>query len=287
MKNLILLLLCTFILGNIYAQREPPLKGMQYGITAGGFMSALGNADDMNADGRLDPKLMFNYGGGIEIIKWMGYNFGIGTQVNYWMAGMKYTGFDTLSKLNLDATTSLTYIKLPVMLYYRSYNRYYPERKLRFNIYMGPYIALMQDANDSWKITNADKSVNVKYETTQVDFSYGNGIVKGKVKSGFVYEPIDLGFVFGMGVEYRLWRRTTVALSLRTDIGATDVEHKGNIEILYNGTSTPVNTYYWGGLYSKYVGNSYNDPRFEANRPATKNFAIGGFLSIRRFIRKY
>lgn len=88
----------------------------------------------------------------------------------------------------------------------------------------------------------------------------------------------------GAGAEVRLWRRTTIALNLRADIGISNVENTRGMTIKLPGVDTVQNYSFWNESYAKY--NSVNpaiDQDFEPNRPATKNFSIGE-ISIRKYL---
>ncbi len=75
---------------------------------------------------------------------------------------------------------------------------------------------------------------------------------------------------------------------IRTDIGITDVENKKKNKIKYDGANTEVDFDYWKDLYAKYTPATAGDKflGWESNRPDTKNFSVGGFLSFRKYFRK-
>lgn len=294
MKKQILGLLALFVCHTSMAQydysangrNDAPVLGMQWGLAGGGFTSMLTNRDDIAADKRLDPQMMnFSYAAGVEGIYWFQRTVGFGGQLLYWNGGAKYLGDDTLTKLKLTAQTKMTYIKLPLMFYFKSYNRYYPNRRTRFNAMFGPYVSVLQSFTDKSTFKNDD--IGFKTETTIDNGGYKEDGLKAKI-DGSVYKPFDLGFSFGFGVEARLWRRTVVALTLRTDIGIIDVEDKRERKLKFENDTTNYSFKYWDGLYAKYNSPNALDKLagFQANRPATKNFSLGAFLSIRKYFGK-
>ena len=96
---------------------------------------------------------------------------------------------------------------------------------------------------------------------------------------------IVIGFVFQIGGEVRLWKRTVVSLVIRTDVGMSNVENTKGLKIKYDGVDDPEDFNYWGGLYAKYTPLTDADKAagIESNRRATKNFSVGTFLSIKKY----
>ncbi len=269
-------------------RNDVPVLGMQWGIVGGGFTSMMNNRDDIDADQRLDPQSTnFNYAAGIEFVYWFQKNIGFGAQALYWNGGAKYVGKDTVSQTSLTATTKLTYLKVPFLFHFKSYNSYYPDRRTRFSAIFGPYIAVMSKYEDDFILKNSVGDTIGETNLTGLSFTSGKtGAVKGKISST-IYNPIDIGFVAGFGAEVRVWRRTVVALNLRADIGISNVENTKTLRLTYDSDLTTDHEYKpWDGLYAKYVAPNGNDLKngFEPNRPATKNFTLGAFLSIRKYL---
>ena len=261
-----------------------PVTGWTWGLAGGGFTSMLNNKDDQRADGRLDPQMMnFNWAAGIEGIYWFQPNFGFGGQALYWNGGAVYKGKDTITKLSLSAKTTLTYAKVPLMFYFKSYNRFYPNRRFRMNLQFGPYVGVLSGYSDKgdFKDENGEKvhSFSVSNTTVKSDDS------KGKI-NGNIMNPLDIGFAFGLGGEVRLWRRTIVALMIRTDVGISNTENKKGLKIKYDDDpSKEVDFNYWNGFYAKYNECTPEDKAagFGQNRRDTRNFSVGAFLSIRKY----
>ncbi len=264
-------------------RNDAPVLGLNWGLVGGGYTSMLTNRDDLRADGRLDPQMMnFNWAAGAECMYWFQVNFGFGGQLMYWNGGAKYTGFDTLSKLKLNASTKMTFLKMPLMFYFKSYNRYKPNRRTRMNVCFGPYIALLSGFSDGGSLTDEQ---GIKVSTFEVDGNrLDNGVVKGKI-NGKIFNPFDIGFVFGVGAEARLWRRTVVALTLRTDVGITNLENTKGLKITYDGNPVAQDFNYWEGYYAKYITPTPTDVAegYGLNRRATKSFSVGAFLTIKKY----
>ncbi len=270
-------------------RNDVPVLGMQWALVGGGFTSMMNNRDDLNADQRLDPQMMnFTYAGGLECIYWFQKTIGFGGQMLYWKGGAAYTGKDTITQLTMTAKSDLTYLKIPLLFHFKSYNRYYPDRRTRFTAMFGPYISVLSSYKDEaiFKNSNGDIVDDKSISGVTVQETTGGGIGKAKLNAG-IYNPIDLGFVAGFGAEIRLWRRTVVALQLRADIGISDVEHTKKLKITYDTDLTKEVDYsQWQGHYAKNTMPNATDIAngFVSNRPPTKNFSAGVFLSIRKYL---
>lgn len=146
----------------------------------------------------------------------------------------------------------------------------------------GPYIALLSSYSDGGTIED-ENAIEVSKFSVDGDKLVSGGIT-GKI-NGKVYNPFDLGFVFGIGGEVRLWKKTVVSLLLRTDVGISNVENTKGLKITYEGNPTPQDFNYWEGYYAKYISPTAIDiaEGYGQNRRATKNFSIGAFLAIKKY----
>ncbi len=262
---------------------DVPLLGMQWGLTGTYHSAMLPNRDDQRADARLDPQMMnLQYSAGVEGIYWFERNFGLGAQFLLWNGGASYTGVDSNVKRPYSAATKLSYIKLPVLFHFKSFNRYHPNRRLRFNGYFGPYVAILNDYSDL-AYYNDDKSNIYKVEGGTISGGGLDGTFEGQF-----YKSFELGFVSGFGIEFRLWRRTVLAISLRGDYGITDVEDKRRVKYTPQGAPASADFNPWEGWYSKYIRPTQADldANYAVNRPASKNFSIGTAISLRKYVNK-
>ncbi len=148
-------------------------------------------------------------------------------------------------------------------------------------------VVLLSGFSDDITFKNDKGEIIGSQTITAESFESGiNGEIKGKL-SGAIYNPFDVGFVAGFGAEVRLWRRTVVALQIRTDIGISNVENTKGLKITYDSDMTKEYDFKpWKGYYAKYTMPDATDiaKGFESNRPATKNFSAGVFLSIRKYL---
>ncbi len=296
MKKEILSLLLVLMSFLSYAQFDytptgrfdVPVRGMQWGFVGGGFTAMLNNRDDIEADKRLDPQMMnFSYAAGIEYINWFQPTIGFGIQGLYWKGGAAYKGVDSPNNLTMSAKSDFTYLKVPFLFHFKSYNRYYPDRRTRFTAMFGPYIAILGKYTETIDYKNSEGKIVSTRTISGENYEEGTaGQIKGKLNAG-IYNPIDLGFVVGFGGEVRIGRRTIVALQLRADIGVSNVENTKGLKITYDSDLTKEYDFKpWQGNYAKFITPNPTDVAtgWVPNRPATKNLSMGAFLSLRKYL---
>lgn len=272
-----------------------PVTGPQIGLVGLGYTATLQNTVDNKADYRLDPQLMnFQYGFGVEMIRWGSPNFGWGVQFLYSKGGAYYTGKTDTTEFaySLKGRTDLQYAKVPLLFYWKSYNRYKNDKRFGLTAYFGPYIAGLISYNDEYSLERTIDDVSEKYT-----YTYSNNTFKYKsnqtpesenypIFDKYIYDRLDAGLVVGIGAEYRFWRRTIVGLTLRSDLGFRNVEYRDNID--YKIKNDPIDTTYttrvWDYLSLKYYNNP--DPTKPVNRGVTRNFTVGIQLSIKKYLYK-
>ncbi len=295
MKKLLLLIvmcICAYQ-GNAqfnytYTDETTPVVGIQYGVVGGGHTAMLFNRDDVESE-LINPATMnFTYFAGAERIRWYVPHFGVGQQVLFWNAGAKYTGQFTAGDNvpTFTATTSLTYAKIPLLFYWKSYSRWHPDRRMRANAYFGPYISMLMDAMEESVISVPGTDIQDTY--TLKSGSYigknkdGDQFFDGNADDGQLFKMFDWGFTMGAGVEFRLWRKTVIALTLRSDLGMAEVENK-DFQVDAPGTNTRYR--YYKDITEKYVPyTAAAGPTFDSNRPETRTFSLGAQLSIKKYI---
>jgi hypothetical protein len=271
---------------------DVPVLGWQTGLVGGGFTAMLPNRDDLDADTRLDIETInFSYAAGLERIYWFQPSIGFGGQLLYWVGGSAYKGDDTISKIQLAGKSTMNYAKLPIMFHYKSFNRYYPNRKVRFTASFGPYIAYLTSFKDVFTYTKTSDK-NFKQEiavdgnnySATVKIGSNTSTLKGSL-SGLIYNPIDVGMCFAVGGEVRVTRKSVLVLQARIDIGFSNVENTRLLTFVEDGKTTEINFSAWDGFYAKYTNPNLADIAlgFQPNRPATKNVSAGGFLSYRYY----
>lgn len=254
------------------------------GLFGSYHMSSLPNDDDKNVDFRMDYVTTFRWGAGIEKATWFNQNFGMGFQGSYWNTGQDYKGvLDTsvANRTTYTASTTLTYGKLGVYLYHKSFNRYKPNARFKFLSYFGPYAAYRISFSD--KYTLSDKLGKIIAQTNWVDEGVQNNLDKDKIFSKFrepKYKQYDLGFTIAPGFQFMITPRIGIGLNLRADLSGTNVENQKNIRLQTNVApyESPYNP--WVGLDGKYA-TAYTAQDVYDTRPATININYGASLSLR------
>ncbi len=283
-QTLLLTIGCITFLNISNAQMSAP-RGSAKGVFASYYLSALPNVDDQNADKRLDYVTTFKFGAGIEQLKWHTNNFGTGLQASYWQNGQNYSGIlDTNTKTTYTAYTQLNYIKAAYGVHFRSYDRYNPEARFRFQCYVAPYIALNVGFSDKLfgKNTTGDTIVKYTFEPTKFVNNL-NGSGNFDIKSP-IYKFIDYGLIVAPGIQYMITPKWAITFGLRGDIGGSNVEFTDK-NAIKNGSPSGIDYDPWGALYAKYLPFNQYNPAAKKDaydkRAGTKNFSLGAQLSVR------
>jgi opacity protein-like surface antigen len=293
MKRICLFFLSMVSLANISnAQawdRDVVQPGTAKGFYAGYTMAMLPNTDDNNAGPLLQYKTTFTYAAGLERLKWVHNNFGLGYQFGFHQTGQDYTGTDTITKYTLTASTRLNYIKGGIFLYFRSYNRYNPQAKFRFNCYIGPYFGITPSFNDNVKLFDAGGKLLSDYNYTITGGSPASGTT-GKVDLRQpIYNLFDWGFAIAPGIQMQITKKFALGLNIRADLGAGNVENTGNIKKKVSNPTSPTDEFYdhWSNLQNKY--RQWSNPALKDKyneRPSTKNFTAGAFISAKWYLEE-
>ena len=273
-----------------YTDESIPVTGITYGAVGGGHSAMLFNRDDIDAPYVTPQLINFTFFTGAERIKWYTPHFGIGQQALMWNAGAHYKGSidSTEGSAALDAKTKLQYAKLPLLFYWKSYNRWHPDRRIRVNTFFGPYIAMLLSGEEDWSLdfNGVNTSHLMKSGIYSVTDQEGVEVFNGNADDSQPFKPFDYGFTMGAGAEVRLWRRTVVALTLRSDIGMAEVENK-DFQVNFYNPEDPNNTVryrFYQDIVNKFTPySSTADPNFNFNRPETRNFSFGLQLTVRKY----
>jgi len=277
-----------------FSDASVPVTGITYGVVGGGHTALLYNRDDFDTIGTNQSTSNFTYFAGVERIRWYTPHIGIGQQGLFWNAGAKYTvNFgDDENAPRIDGTTTLSYIKIPVLFYYKSYSRWKPDRRLRVNTFFGPYIAMLQDAKEEWTVSVPAQEIKNSYTLSRGSYIGKNKdneqFFDGKADDALPFKMFDYGFTMGAGIEMRLWTKTVVALTIRTDLGLAEVENK-NFEVDYYDPGNIIPQEQKRYRFYKDVVGKYNpypfsqDEEIDFNRPETRNMSFGAQLSIRKY----
>ncbi len=286
MRKLSLIVVLLVVACSAFAQDKAK------GFFGGYHWSTLPNRDDIAADDtKLTYKTTFAYAGGFEKLNWVHNNFGLGFQVGYHQVGQEYSGADTLYKTTFAAKTTLNYFKVGGFIYFKSFNRYNPTARFKFNSFLGPYISLLPAFTDNYKLYDASAKLISEGSFTLLGYRGGTGSIANFDTKQPIYKLFDFGFVVAPGVQYMITRKFGLAFNIRGDISAEGIENTGNIKKKITNPINPAAEAYdhWGNLYAKYnVFNPYNIPGVKKDpfdtRPTTKALTIGAYLTARWYM---
>jgi hypothetical protein len=265
---------------NSFAQKNGSSTGVwgSYGVSS--FM----NNDDANFKPLLKLNTTLKFNGGFEKVSFWGNHFGHGIQLGYSNIGQNYTIIDTLNKLTTDIKTSIQAVKTSVLFYYRSYNRYYPNRVIRFNSHFGPYFALHPLFTEKITVTSdVTQKIVSEGEFTPLGYRNATAAVADFDLTKPIYNLYSYGFTFSPGMEVSLGNKTTLFFNIRTDISSSNIENRENIfRKQVTGPDLPFS--YWDNLIAK--GFLTNGAINEFNRrPDTKVFFGGAVLGFRFYTK--
>jgi hypothetical protein len=289
MKLVIAIASLLFLMPITHCSAQGQDRGSAFGIVGGYYMSNLWNKDDVNADQRLDIVQTLNYAAGVDYVSWLNNNFGIGLQALWANKGQAYSGYDTLTKYTLKYATTLPYAQLNATVHYRSFNRYNPTQRFRFESYFGPYVGYNATYKDLTQIYNTKGELVFSYVYDQTGLK---DAVKDTSVAKFnktIYNTLDFGFVIAPGFEWMIGPSTALTLHVRADIGAADVENKTNQQRVITAPPYSQEYRHWDNLYAKYVGNTIFDVPATIpsenlqylKRAKTTNLTMGAWLGLR------
>ncbi|MCX7764623.1 MAG: outer membrane beta-barrel protein [Bacteroidia bacterium] len=265
MKHVQYKLVALLLLGGVYAQ-EGTLK---VGAVLLPQNTWLLNQDDSDAGPELDYEVTWGFAGGLSLA----YNFsdyvGVGLDVLYSRQGQKYKGVE--NGTNLTATTSLNYLKLPLLLRLGSD----PESPVQFSFFVGPQANLLLSYHDKVEGVSALGRGNMEVSGTTMKSTYTIGgvtITEEEKLSASAYKSFTLGAAVGLGVGFKVSDELFLTLHFRGDYAFGDAENK-DARISYGNHDHP----YWEQKPKYYFG--YHGSS-QSERPATSALTGGLMLGV-------
>jgi hypothetical protein len=278
-KNIYILLCCLLVSITTTSMAQNKAKG----FFASYHYSTLPNTDDLKAGSKLDYATTFKFGGGVDYLNYLSNNFGIGTQFSFYQAGQNYTGlYDSINNITMKASTSLNYLKSAFLVHYRSYNRYNPQQRFRAECFLGPYVALLPAFEDRIELFNASNVSQGGIVFNTIGRRPLSGSIGQIDTKSPIYKFFDYGLVVSPGMQYMLTPKFAIALNVRADISAVNIEATGNIgQKIQNPINPSQEEYiYWDNLIYKYYFAPSAKDKYD-QRPSTKNLLIGTVLTLR------
>ncbi|MEN3040516.1 MAG: outer membrane beta-barrel protein [Bacteroidia bacterium] len=228
------------------------------------------NQDDSDAGPELDYVSTWGFAGGLTL----GYNFtdyvGLGLDVLYSRQGQKYKGRE--SNTDLNAQTTLNYLKLPLLLRFNSD----PNSAVQFSFFMGPQLNLLMSYKEKATFSSGSTVLDVEVSGTKyvltTNIPPSLSIRSEEDLTAPIYTSTNFGAAVGLGVGIKLTDELLLSLHFRGDYSFGDVENK-DAELPHGNHSHP----YWE---QKPKYNSVSHGSSEEKRPATSAITGGLMLGI-------
>lgn len=269
-------------------------------------INGLYNAQDLSNKDYISSNLTVGFSGGLAISYQIAKQWGVEVDFLYALQGQSYNGNSSLvtqtlpngstqtvvnSYLNfrlptpnLNTGQSATYniamslVKVPILAAYNSTNTTGPV----FRAFAGPQVAFLFDVQERISFTNQGVSgqngqrVDTR-ETKVVDYS-GTGFNSGADR----YNGLDISFVLGAGLDFKLTNKLYLNTGLRTEFGLFDIERKGTgsrggvFWSVPDNSPLPIPT--GAARLEDYYGNYYGVG--QARTAATRSYAVSLMLGI-------
>jgi outer membrane protein W len=182
-----ILFVFTIALGAISVQAQEFSIGPSVGVSHSWMNNEVEGDDESKGITGFNVGLILNYSTNEKI--------GVGTAIHYSEEGI------VMERNGLEATTKLKYVRVPLKLYY-----YFNELEddFRPKIYAGPSMGFLVGGKTEQFTGNESGTVELNAKD--------------------VYEPFDIGILFGTGFNYRIAQRTWLNLDVAYTHGLTDVQ---------------------------------------------------------------
>ena len=238
------------------------------------------NKHDRSADSRLDYVMSFAPEAGLNL----GYRFGgsnlqtaITIGIKYSRASQRYKGHNSdyikSGVKDLEAKTSLAYLKVPLMLHL-SFGK---DRRLLPYLSVGGYYGRLLNYRDKMEgrsiyvVNGQDYPIQylfegLSYTINTITVGYQSGNLDQTHYSGHVW-----GTEFAAGVQSKISESASFTAGLKASYSLTDIENKENTK-----SFNP-----WEYMSPKYYSDDAFNTKVQTNRPATHLLGLGLELGFR------
>lgn len=239
------LAVCT---GLFFLASQTQAQKFRLGVRAMPQLSAIWNAEDADSD-TLIRQSTSGIGLGVSVSYLVQPKWEVELNVLFSSQGQRYQIRDTTAaRLFRRYDLNLTYIKIPVLLKYRT-----PlDESTTLAVYAGPQIQLLAGASE------------VISDTITVDYS-GTGISTSNKYTGINYSA-----VIGAELQFAINEKLIFYTGVRAEYGFRDVENKSVTWAQDGFAETP--------YYDNFYGPSY--PRATPRTEKSTNFVIGATVGI-------
>ncbi|MEZ5047729.1 MAG: hypothetical protein R2831_12145 [Chitinophagaceae bacterium] len=281
MKKILLVLLV--VLSTYFIQAQDNLYGTFYGIQAQVYKSNLFNSDDLRTDSF--QTYSFTPGFGLQLEYGYLYESGFSISGGLQIAtnSQKYKGTHSFYLYDLNATTTMTLIKIPLIMSKQAIN----EKKMKFIYSWGFYLGFNAGTKDhvTWDFKDPKA---IDYEIDITKNTYTAGYVGDSVKSTWdlkksPYRSMGFGALGAIGATYRIGKKTDFIAQARGDFMLSNIERTDEIEYTPTGKTAQFEKSKLDhpfGNYAKWMTSG----NLNHNRSATHPFTLGLTLGIRHYI---
>jgi hypothetical protein len=230
------------------------------------------NPTDSNSTVAFDKDATIGFAAGISGAYYFNENIGLSLGLQYATQGQKYKDYHFFSYVTYTKETSLSYLRLPLMLNYVTSNQYL----LSFRAQAGLYAGMLLNYTDesSFTVFNGEAgSVNAEGETATTQYvSPIEPLLSFTDKGKFSKKPFkstDFGVTAGVGLHINVSDAIEVPVLFTINMGLADVKEKASAfryaggqgdEVLYWQTisSTPEHTQFRNMSFAVMAGVKYN-----------------------------
>jgi hypothetical protein len=285
MKKLSLIICCTIISLIASAQAYGPYIG----ANVFAYKSNLFNSDDLRVDSFQEYVLTPGFTGGFDF----GYLFENGVSINSGLhigqANQRYRGGDSTFPFQIEATTNLTQVKIPITI---GKQRMDGEHKTVLIYSAGLYYVYNASYSDDLLVDFTDKNTKDVRVTTNKKSKVEKWDIKDTILNSYLmssrpYTRHGFGAVANLGISYKLKEKLFLNILARGEFQINNLEVTD--QITYTNTRANVNnpilpvTRHEFGNYAKYMTRLQQNH----NRSGTHPFNLGISIGLRYFLFEF
>lgn len=282
-KSLVTLLLLMSVLSNFAQDRT---YGPFYGVHVYAYKSNLLNSDDLRVDSFQKYQFTPGAGGSLEYGYLYQSGFSIATGLSFGTNNQKYVGNHMNYAYDLEATTKLSFIKIPLTLTFQAHR----DRKLKYFYSLGVFYSYNTGFSDVKTINYKDSISKAPTETHTIDkdtYTITLDTTKLQTVLSMDQRPVvrnGFGATAGLGINYKVSDKVQFIAQVKGEFLISNIEVIEKTRFQYVQGTNNVS----GFPFSGYVYNNYakymNDPNRNWNRASTNPFNLGISLGIRFYL---
>ncbi|MBL7772065.1 MAG: hypothetical protein JNM95_04300 [Chitinophagaceae bacterium] len=284
MKKILVLCLAVLTIG--IAKAQDRTYGPFYGIHVFGYKSNLFNSDDFRADSFQKYQFTPGFGATLEFGRLYQSGFSVAGGLSFGTSNQKYVGNDISYTYNMTATTSTSFLKIPIIFGLQAHK----DKRLKYFYTLGFYYSYNTGYKDVRKKDYKDDLTKAPTETTTITkdtYTITYDTTKLQTVLSMDKSPIvrnGFGALAGFGINYRIKDKMQFIAQLKGEFTITNIESIEKTRFRYvDGTNNTVGFPYSGYVYDNYT-KYMNDPKSNWNRSGTHPFNLGIQIGIRYYL---